>query len=389
MKFIHLMWRNLTRKKVRTALTLLSLFIAFFLFGVLVAVGKAFTAGVDLAGLDRMLVIHKVSLILPLPKSYLARIEAVEGVKGVAYAVWFGGIYQDPKNFFARMAVDPERILEAYPEIELPEEQREAWLGNRVGAIVGRPIAERFGWQIGDRIPIQGDIWRQPDDSAWEFVLEGIYDAKKGFDNTQFFFHYDYLAETVPQADGIVGWYIVRIDQPERSAEIAETIDDLFANSPAETKTSTEKAFAQGFANQIGDIGKIVTSVLVVVFFTLLLVAGNTMAQSVRERTSELGVLKTLGFSDRQVMGMVLGESYLLTLLGGGVGLAAIAFFVSNTDRMGSLGNMIETSLPTFYMPRDGLVVGILLLVFVGFAAGALPALRALRLNIVDALRRT
>jgi putative ABC transport system permease protein len=377
------------RKKVRTALTLLSLFIAFFLFGVLVAVETAFLAGVDLAGLDRMLVIHKVSLIMPLPKSYLARIEAVEGVRSVAYAVWFGGVYQDPKNFFARMAVDPEKILEAYPEIELPEEQKEAWLENRVGAIAGRPIAERFGWEIGDRIPIRGDIWRQPDDSAWEFVLEGIYDAKEGFDKTQFFFHYDYLAETIPGADGIVGWYIARIEDPESSAEVAERIDRLFANSPAETKTSTEKAFAQGFANQIGDIGKIVTSVLVVVFFTLLLVAGNTMAQSVRERTGELGVLKTLGFSDRQVMQMVLGESYLLTLLGGGLGLGAIALLVANVDKLGELGNMIETSLPTVYMPRDGLAVGVLLLVLVGFAAGAVPALKALRLNIVDALRRT
>lgn len=389
MKYLHLVWRNLTRKKVRTGLTLLSLFVAFVLFGGLVALGKAFTAGVDLAGLDRMVVIHKVSLILPLPESYVRKIEAVEGVERVAHSNWFQGVYQDPKNFFARMAVDAEAILDIYPEIQLSDEERQAFLQNRTGAIVGRPIAERFGWQLGERIPIQGDIYRKPDGSAWEFVLEGIYDAKKGFDSTQFFFHYDYLAETLPGVKGQIGWCVIRISDPSRSAEIAQEIDELFANSPAETKTSTEKAFAQGFANQIGNIAKIVTSVLVVVFFTLLLVAGNTMAQSVRERISELGVLKTLGFSDRMVMGMVLGESYLITFLGGGLGLALVALVISNIDRMGEFGALIQSSLPTFYMPREGLVIGVVMLFVMGFLAGAIPAFQALRLNIVDALRRS
>lgn len=379
MKYLHLVWRNLMRKRARTILTLLSIFIAFVLYGALIAVKTAFGAGVELAGLDRLVTIHKVSLIQPLPESYGRKILAVDGVAQVAHGTWFGGVYQDPKNFFAQIAIDPG-YLDVYPEIGLPPEQKEAWLANRTGAIVGRQTAERFGWQVGDRIPIQGTIWRTPDDAAWEFTLDGIYDAGKGFDTTNFFFHQKYLSETTG-VEGIVGWYVLRIRDPERSALLADEVDRLFANSPAETKTSTEKAFAQGFANQIGDIGKIVTWVLLVVFFTLLLVAGNTMALSVRERLSELGVLKTLGFSDSQVMGLVLGESYVITLAGGGTGLALITWLTRTFELGGSM-------LPTLYLPWNGVWLGLLLLLATGLLAGLLPALQAQRLTIVDALRR-
>ncbi|MCP3959467.1 MAG: ABC transporter permease [bacterium] len=381
MKFLYLIWRNLMRKPIRTLLNLLSIFIAFVLFGALFAVKTAFGVGVEIAGLDRLITIHKVSLIQPLPKGYGNKIEAVEGVASVAHATWFGGVYQDPKNFFAQFAVSPESYLALYPEARLPEEQKQAWFENRTGALVGRQTADRFGWQVGDRIPIQGTIWRTPDDSAWEFTIEGIYDADKGFDTTNFFFHFDYLAETTG-FDNVVGWYILKIDDPERSAQIAAEIDRLFANSSAETKTSTEKAFAQGFANQIGNIGKIVISILVVVFFTLLLVSGNTMALSVRERINELGVLKTLGFTDSHVLGMVLGESYLVTLLGGGAGLALVTLLTRAFDLGGSI-------LPTLYLPWTGVWVGLALLAAMGFISGAIPALQAQRLTIVDALRRT
>ena len=379
MKFVYLIWRNLMRKKVRTFLTLASIFIAFVLYGVLLAVKTGLSAGVELSGLDRLITIHKVSLIQPLPENYGRKIAGVEGISDVAHAVWFQGVYQDPSNFFARMAVSPN-YLDIYPEIQVPKEQMEAWHKNLSGAIVGRSTADRFGFKVGDRIPIQGDIWRKPDDSAWEFTIEGIYDAEKGFDTTNLFFHHKYLTEGTG-IEGIVGWYILSVEDPERSVEVAAAVDALFANSPAETKTSTEKAFAQGFANQIGDIGKIVMSVLAVVFFTLLLVAGNTVAQSVRERTGELGVLKTLGFTDTQVMAMVLGESYLLTLLGGGVGLALVAWVTNTFDVGGAM-------LPTVYLPMSGVLAGVVLLLVMGFAAGAIPAFQALRLSIVDALRR-
>lgn len=385
MKYLPLIWRNLLRKKVRTFLTLLSIFVAFMLYGVLVAVETGFTAGVELAGLDRMITIHKVSIIQDLPYRYLRQIENVEGVAGVAHASWFGGIYQDQKNFFAKMAVSPERYLEIFPEIRLSDAERQAWLQNRIGAIAGRPLAERFGWEIGERIPIQGDIYRTPDDSAWEFVLEGIYEPAKGFDGTQFFFHYDYLKETNAFADGRVGWYILKIEDTERSAEIAGLVDELFANSADETKTTTEKAFAQGFANQVGDIGRIVTSVLAVVFFTLLLVAGNTVAQSVRERTGELGVLKTLGFTDTQVMGMVLAEAYLLVGLGGGLALLVVTAAMATIEEW---GGAILAVLPVVYLPNDAILRGVILLLLMGFAAGALPAFQALRLDIVEALRK-
>lgn len=380
MKYLYLMWRNLMRKKIRTALTLGSIFVAFVLFGALLAVKTAFGVGVEIAGLDRLITIHKVSLIQPLPEKYGQQMLAVDGVADVGSAIWFGGVYQDPKNFFAQMAVD-DTYLRLYPEIKLPEEQMKAWREDRIGAIVGRTTAERFGWKLGDRVPIQGTIWRTPDDSAWEFVIDGIYDAEKGFDTTNFFFHRKYLTETTG-IEGLVGWYVLKIDDPEHSAQIAEKVDALFANSPAETKTSTEKAFAQGFANQIGDIGQIVTWVLVVVFFTLLLVSGNTMALSVRERVGELGVLKTLGFSDSRVMGMVLGEALLITLLGGGLGLAAVTWATRGLNLGGAM-------LPTLYLPWSGVWLGVALLFLMGLVSGAVPAWQALRLTIVDALRRT
>ncbi len=380
MKFLHLVWRNLMRKKARTTLTVLSIFIAFVLYGALVAVKTAFGVGVELAGLDRLVTIHKISLIQPLPESYGRKILAIDGVSKVAHANWFGGVYQDPKNYFAQFAVDPG-YLEIYPEIRMPPEQREAWLNDRTGALVGRQTAERFDWKVGDRIPLQGTIWRTPDDSAWEFTIRGIYDADKGFDTTNFFFHHEYLTETTG-IEGIVGWYTLQIEDPDRSAAIAGEVDQLFANSPAETKTSTEKAFAQGFANQIGNIGQIVQGVLAVVFFTLLLVAGNTMALSVRERLNELGVLKTLGFSDTRVMLLVLAESFLITFVGGGIGLAVVTWLTRSFDLGGAM-------LPTLYLPWNAVWIGIALLAFTAFAAGAIPALQAQRLTIVDALRRT
>ncbi len=325
MKYLHLVWANLKRKKIRTGLTLLSIFVAFALFGLLSAIKTAFGVGIDITGIDRLLTIHKVSIIQLLPISYLNRVKAVEGVADAAFAVWFGGIYQEPKNFFAQHAVEPEDWLRLYPEMVLPEEQKQAWYANRTGAIVGRVTAERFGWKVGDRIPIQGTAWRPRDGSSWEFDLEGIYEgAEKSTDETLFLFHYDYLDQAMGGELGLVGWYVLRIDDPQSAVQIAERIDKQFANSSAETKTSTEKAFIQDFANQTGNIQKIVTGIVSVVFFTLLLVAGNTMAQSVRERTGELAVLKTLGFTGRQVMVMVLGESLLIALLGGGAGLLAV-----------------------------------------------------------------
>ncbi|HTQ81283.1 MAG TPA: FtsX-like permease family protein, partial [Thermoanaerobaculia bacterium] len=375
---------SLGRRKIRTLFTVLSILVAFVLFGYLAAIRQAFRAGVDVSGVDRMVVIHKVSLIQPLPVSYGDRIAAVPGVSVVSHANWFGGIYQDPKNFFPQMAIDGPSYFKLYPELLLPEAQRKAWLADQTGAIVGKTTADRFGWKVGDRIPIQATIYRRKDGSRmWEFVIDGIYTgSKKGLDTSGFFFHYDYLREASSNFKDRVGWYIIQITDPKQAADVAKRIDTLFANSAAETKTSTEQAFAQGFANQIGDIGAITTAIVTAVFFTILLVAGNTMAQSVRERTSELAVLKTLGFTNTQVLWLVLVESLLLACLAGGLGLALAWTAVT----LG--GDPTHQFLPVFFLPERDLAVGAALVVLLGFVTGVAPAIQAMRLRIVDALRR-
>ena len=384
MKFLPLVWRNLGRRKTRTAFTLLSIVVAFILFGYLAAIDVAFSFGVDILGADRLITYHKVSLVQLLPYSYQDRIAAIPGVKDVATAVWFGGVYQDPKNFIAQIAVEPERFLRVYDEFVLPEEQKRAWLEDRTGCIVGRKTAERFDFKVGDRIPIQGTFYRKSDGSSlWEFAVRGIYaGAQSGVDETQLFFHYKYLDEAREHSQGETGWFTLRIDDPERAADVARAVDATFANSSGETKTSTEKAFVQGFANQIGNISAILKAVMLAVFFTILLVAGNTMAQSVRERTAELALLKTLGYADARVLGLVLTESLVLAGLGGAVGLAVGWLLVTvGGDPTGGL-------LAVFFFPAGDVATGALFVVLLGLASGLLPAIQARRLAIADALRR-
>jgi putative ABC transport system permease protein len=382
-KFLPLVWANLKRKKVRTAFTLLSIAVSFFLFGLIQTFKTSLSAGVEVAGNDRLIVIHKVSIIQPLPASYGPRIAQIPGVDAVTHANWFGGIYQDPKNFFPQYAVEPEKYLDLYPEILLPADQKKAWLADRTGAVVGRTTAERFGWKVGDRIPIQGTIFRKQDGTdIWEFNLDGIYDgAKKGTDTTTFLFDYDYLDEARRFARGTVGWYIIHIADPDKAADVAAAIDATFANSPYETKTATEKAFAKSFADQMGNIGAIAVAVAGMVFFAMLLVAGNTMAQAVRERTNELAVLKTLGFKDGRVLRLVLAESFTLAVVGGGLGLLAAWLFTLRGDPTGGM-------LASFYLPAIDIVWGAAFIVLLGLITGVFPGVQAMRLQIAEALRR-
>src|ERR1700690_1972314 len=323
MKFFHLIWCNLKRKKLRTSLTLLSIIVAFILFGFLSAIQQALVGGVELAGADRLIVRQKVSIINLLPISYEARMDRIPGVDFATHQTWFGGIYQDPKNFFMQNPVEPEKFLKMHPEVILPPDELKTWLATRTGAIVGRRTANRFHWKIGDQVPIRSTIWSGPDGSrTWTFDIVGIYDGKdKGTDTTPLFFHYDYFDEARQYAKGQVGWYTIRIKDPSQAAAVAKRVDEEFENSPAETKTEPEGAFIQAWASQIGNIVFIVAAILGAVFFTILLVTGNTMAQAVRERTGELGVLKAIGFTNGQVVVLVLAESCLLTVLGGVVGL--------------------------------------------------------------------
>jgi putative ABC transport system permease protein len=385
MKYLPLIVRNLLRRKIRTLFTTASIFIAFLLFGVLMALKAAFSMGVEVAGADRLMMIHRVSFIQPLPKSYLERMRPVEGITLISHANWFGGIYQDPSNFFANMAVDPETWLAMYPEFVLPEEQKRAWFADRTGAIVGADLAKRFGWKVGDRVPLKGTIYQKPDGSPWEFTIDGIYDSPlKGTDKTQFFFHYDFLNESVRgtfMADQ-VGWYLIKVANPAEADGVAKRLDSLFANSPAETKTATEKVFASNFAKQVGDIGAIVTAIAAVVILFILFVAGNAMAQSIRERTNELAILKTLGFTDGRVLAMVLLESSLVAVIGGGFGLLLAWLIIAQGDPTGGF-------LPIFHFPPRDVVLGVALVVVLGVLAGLVPGLQAGRLKIVDALRRS
>jgi len=385
MKFWPLLWGSLRRRKARTVFTLLSILIAFVLFSYLAAVRVAFSAGVDVAGADRLLTTHKTSIIQPLPARYKEEIARVPGVVAVTHASWFGGIYQNPNKGFQgvfQAPIEPESYLAMYPEMKVDENEKRAWLEDREGVLVGSTTAKRYKWKVGDRVPIQATFWRKKDGGkVWEFNIRGIYTGGKGVDTTQFLFHYDYFDEARQFGQGIVGWYIVRIAEPKQAAAVGKKIDALFENSPAETKTVTEKALAQGFADQIGNIGAIIQLILAAVFFTLLLVTGNTIAQSVRERTSELAVLKTVGFSDGRTLALVLAESLLLAILGGGSGLALGIAAISAGDPTGGF-------LPFFYMPTKDMIMGAFFVVLLGLVAGILPAVQAMRLSIVDALRR-
>jgi putative ABC transport system permease protein len=377
-KYLQLVRSNLFRKKTRTVLTVGSFTVALFLFGILAVVDGAFQQGVDVAGVDRLVVLNRVSIIQPLPLAYRDRLARITGVSHVTFANWFGGVYQDERNFFPQFAIDREGYRQMYPEFIVPDDQWQAFLGDKEGAIVGEALAERFKWTIGDRIPIKGAIFV----GNWEFNIRGIYRGRRVQDDTtQFWFRWDYLDERKTFSKGLVGWYVVRIANPDDAVRLVKAIDAQFANSPYETKTDTEKAFAASFVKQMGNIQLLIMSIGSVVFFTLLLVTGNTMAIAVRERTRELAVLKAVGFTDRFVLALVIAETILISLIGGGIGLGLAKLFSLRGDPTGGL-------LPFFYLPPDAIVLGLALALAVGLAAGILPALSASRLRVVDALRR-
>jgi putative ABC transport system permease protein len=378
MKYRHLILTNLFRKRIRTGLTAGSFAVALFLFGILAVVRGAFQQGIDVAGADRLVVVNRVSIIQPLPLAYRDRLARIPGVTQVTFATWFGGVYQDERNFFPQFAIDRETYRQMFPEFSVPDEQWQAFLGDREGAVVGEALAERFNWKVGDRIPIRGTIFP----GTWEFNIRGVYRGQRVQDDTsQFWFRWDYLDERKTFGKGLVGWYTVRIANPDDAVQLVRTIDDQFANSPAETKTDTEKAFAASFVKQMGNIQLLILSIGSVVFFTLLLVTGNTMAIAVRERTRELAVLKAVGFSNGFVLALVLAETTVVAAIGGGIGLGLAKLFTLRGDPTGGL-------LPFFYLPLDAIVLGVALALAVGLMAGILPALAAGRLRVVDALRR-
>jgi len=378
MNGLTLLLVNFRRKRIRTILTICSFAIALFLFGILAVVNAAFYQGIALAGADRLVVRNKISLIMPLPYSYKERLLKVPGIDLVTFGFWFGGVYQSERNFFTQFAIETETYADMFPEFIIPPDQWQAFLGDRQGCIVGQALAERFNWKIGDRIPLKGTIFP----GVWEFNLRGIYQGKRPSDDTsQFWLQYKYLEENSDLLEGQVGWYYARVDDPDSAVEVSRIIDSQFANSPYETTTETEKAFMSSFLKQFGNIRLLILTVGGVVFFTLLLITGSNIAISIRERTSEIGIMKTLGFSGARILFMVLAESLLIAVTGGAVGLIMAKLYTFRGDPTGGL-------LPAFYLSPENIFMGMTAAVLIGLAAGIIPALQSMRLRIVDALRR-
>ena len=386
MKYFHLVWAALFRRKTRTFLTLASIVAAFLLFGLLDGIRTSFAElGRNADGAQRLQTASKLSFIETLPISLQSRIASIDNIEAVTHANWFGGAYQDPKNQLFTFAVAPN-YLDLYPEIEVDPAELEAWKRNRTGMLVGEAMMKRFDWTVGQRIPLQSTIYPNSDGSLdWAFDIVGVLRAKEGgagggFTDSLILMHYDYFEESSPYIDGDVGWYISRVSDVRRSDAAAKAIDALSANSPHETKTMSEQAAMASQLKQMADIGLIVGSIMGAVFFTLLLLTGNTMAQAVRERTSELAVLKTIGFTSTSVLMMVLAESMLMVVIGGvlGLGLAAVIGKAA-TAGSGGLINLPPVGLESW-------LLGLGLMLAIGLLVGALPAIRAMRLNIVDAL---
>jgi putative ABC transport system permease protein len=381
-KHLPLLWANLGRKKLRTGLTLASIVVAFLLFGLMQTLRVALTGSPEMAGVDRLITIHKVAIINPIPMAYLERVRALPGVKYATSQAWFGGIYQEDKNQLAALAIDVPSFFQVYNDYTLPPDQKKVFEQDRTAMIVGSAVAERFKWKIGDTVPIRSNIWTKKDGSnVWPMKLAGIYTATTG-DNQSVYFHQEYLDESRTIGKNTFHMIIERLDDRNRSAEIARNIDALFANSSTETKTATESAFIQGFANQMGNIGALISGVAAAVFFTMLLVTANTMGQSIRERLNEIGVMKTLGYSNATVTGLVIGEALLVTALGAAIGLGLAA--------LTSLGMAqgLAQFFPVLGMPATTYAVGAVLVVVLGGLAAAQPSLQAARLKIVDALRK-
>jgi len=382
MKFRSLIFANLFRKKVRLILTVGSFAVALFLFAFLAVVKGAFGRGADVAGADRLIVANRIGLIQTLPVSYRDKILTIPGVKAVTHNNWFGGVYQDERNFFVQFVIDVDNQRQVMNEFVVPDDQWANFLKDRQGAIVGAKTAKRFGWKIGDRVPIKNALYGPT--STWEFNIDGIYhNDRPGGDEAQFWLQWKYFDETVPAViKSQIGWYVLKLDSPDDAVRVAKAIDDMFANSSYETKTETESAFAAGFAKQFGNIEFLILSIGTVVFFTLLLVTGNTMAISVRERIGELAVLKAIGFSDRSVLFLVLAESLVIALFGGllGLGLALLAVPV--------LGAALNGLLPTLILSPAILSLGLATAILVGIVSGLLPGIGAMRMRVVNALRR-
>ena len=383
MYILKIIIRNTLRHRVRTGLTILGITIAILAFGLLRTIVGLWNVGVERSLATRLVTRNAISLVFSLPISYLDRIRQVPGVKSVSYGNWFGGIYIDEKYFFASEAIEPRSFLELYPEFILEPEQKTAFIRDRKGCIVGRKLAARYGWKPGDLITLKGTIFP----GQWEFVLRGIFTgAEKNTEERVLFFHWEYLNETlkktVPRRADQAGFYLIGITRPDQAAQVSQDVDRTFKNSLAETLTETEKAFQLAFASMTEAIMVAIQIVSYLVIVIIMAVVANTMAMTARERIGEYAIFKAMGFRGQHIAGMVFGESLLITMTGGLLGILL-------TFPVGRLfGDMLGDYLPSFEVKAMTIWLDIAFALLVGCVAGIIPTLRAVRIRIADGLRR-
>jgi putative ABC transport system permease protein len=382
MKFIGLVIKSARRSKRRTLLTIISVALAVFLFATLRSVLDGFDAVAAASSSTRIVTIRSTSMIFPMPTTHAEAIKSTPGVRDVTWANWFGGIYKDPKNFFGQFAIEPESYLRMYPEVIVSDEEKQAFLADRTGCLVGDGLAKKYAWKVGDRIVLQPGIPNYGSQD-YPFTIRGIYKAgSSAVDNQSMLFQWKYVDER-SDVKGQVGWYVAEVANPDQAAQVAMAIDQKFANSPYETKTDTEQQFSASFASMLGNLNLLLGSVALAVVLSTLFVAGNTMAMSVRERTTEIAVMRTLGFPASTVFLLVVGEGLLVSVIGGAAG-ALLARLVINGEYLGLAGGFI----PAFGVNNWNVIVGLGLSVLIGLLAALIPATTASRLKVVDALRR-
>ena len=385
---LDLVWKNLFRKPLRTSLLIVSIFIAFLIFGLLVSVNVALNRASETGSAsNRLIVANKINFTQPLPIAYVNRVAAIQGVTAVTHQSWFGAFYQDQaKSRFAGFAVEPETYTAIYADqIKMGPGQREAFIKDRTGVIVGKALAEKYGWRLGQTVPISSNIYSQADGRrSWDMKIVGIFSGAKPTDATAaLYFHYDYFNESRSFGRDQIGTVNVMTASPDLNDSVAKAIDATFANSPYETSTVDEKTFSRAFLKQAGDLNFIITMVVAAAFAAILMIVGTTLVSAVRERTKEIGVMKTLGFPGPRVLRMVLGESVMLSALGGVLGLGVAAFMLQGMSK-----SEIGASFGDLSMSAPVALIGLSLAVLLGVVTGLVPALSALRMNIIDALGR-
>lgn len=384
MNDLYLVYKNLTRKKMRLFLTTFAIFISFLIFGSVMALRGALNSGVEMSADNRLVVVHKTNFTNPLPYSYVNKVKTIEGVNKVTHANWFGGYYQEPANQIVTMAVEPDTYFDVYNELQIDPEQKQTWLSNQSGIVIGDRIAKVNNWKVGDKVPISSNIFSQKTGgNTWEFEIDGIFTGENAQTDTGYvIFHYKYFMETQSWGGDNIGWLVLTTTSPDLNEQVANAIDENFANSQAETETSTEKAFNKAFIEQIGNIGLIIFGVVFMAFFTILIVVGNTMVLAIRERTNEIAVLKTLGFSSKRIFKMILTESCLLSFFGGLLGLGAAIIVVKGASEQ------LAKFLPNLIVNQDIVLQALVYMLLLGLVTGIIPAITALRLNIVTAFNR-